>query len=169
MLARAAGLEFSMVIRLLFATTDLATRELFASLLASALELTPLQISVAHATSLDELLARVDARADDVVILDWPIANESTPAVVRTMTLRNPSVRTVTLLPLSHRAYRREVWQAGACSSIAKEHIEQEWLSSILCVMNRAMEREARLLAAFEAGMPAPAVEPTVCCGNVAA
>ncbi len=102
-----------------------------------------------------------------MVILDWTIAHESTPALVRTMMEHNPQVRTVTLLPLSHRAYRREVWQAGACSSIAKEHIEQEWLSSILCVMNRAMEHEARLLAAFEAGMQPPSLEPSFCCGDV--
>ena len=156
-----------MQIRLLFATPDPATRELFVSLLASALELTPLEVTVAHVASLESLLARVDARADDVVILDWPIANESTPALVHSLTVRNPQIRTVALLPLSYTAYRREVWQAGACSSIAKEHIEQEWLSSILCVMNRAMEREARLLASFAEGLPAPPLEPTFCCGAV--
>ncbi len=157
-----------MEIRLLFATPDPAMRDFFVSLLASALELTPLQICVAHVADHAALLARVDARADDVVIVDWLIASESTPELVRTMTIRNPQLRTVLLLPLSHRAYRREVWQAGACSSIAKEHIEQEWLSSVLCVMHRAMEREARLIASFNAGEPVPVQVPSFCCGFAA-
>ena len=109
-----------MEIRLLFATPDPAMRDFFVSLLASALELTPLQICVAHVADHAALLARVDARADDAVIVDWLIASESTPELVRTMTIRNPQLRTVLLLPCSHRAYRREFWQAGARSSTAQ-------------------------------------------------
>ena len=86
---------------------------------------------------------------DDVVLVDWPLVREGTPDLVRELVQRNPRLRIVALLPLTYRQYRREVWQAGACSSIAKEHIEQEWLSSVLCIMHRAMEREARLLAAL--------------------
>jgi len=56
----------------------------------------------------------------------------------------------VALLPLGYRQYRQRVWQAGACNSIPKEHMDQEWLSSILCVMHRAMQREARLIVRYE-------------------
>jgi len=41
----------------------------------------------------------------------------------------------------------------GACNSIPKEHMEQEWFSSIICVMHRAMEREERLRAEYEGRM----------------
>ncbi len=54
-------------------------------------------------------------------------------------------MRIVALLPQSYRQYRHSVWEAGACSSIPKENIDQEWLSSILCVMQRSMQREASL------------------------
>jgi hypothetical protein len=57
-------------------------------------------------------------------------------------------MRIVALLPESYRQYRQRVWEAGACSSIPQEHMDQEWLSSILCVMKRAMQREAALSGA---------------------
>ena len=65
---------------------------------------------------------------------------------MRALLVRNPRLRIVALLPQSYRQYRQQVWEAGACTSIPHEHMDQEWLSSILCVMHRAMEREARLL-----------------------
>ena len=61
----------------------------------------------------------------------------------------NPRLRSIALLPQSYRQYRKQVWQAGACSSIAKENMEQEWFSSVLCIMHRAMQREAKLRAQY--------------------
>ena len=138
-----------MEIRLLFATPDPESAVLLDSLLVSALELTPLNVTVKHVTTEDELLARADADADDVVVLDWLLANAETPAMVATLAAHNPRLRIVALLPQSYRQYRRQVWQAGACSSIAKENMEQEWFSSVLCIMHRAMQREAKLRAQY--------------------
>lgn len=155
-----------MRIRLVFATPDTESLHLFQSLLVSALELTPLDVTAAHAASEEALFQRVAEQCDDVVVVDWLLVHEGTPALVRELVQRSPRLRIVALLPLTYRQYRREVWQAGACSSIAKEHMEQEWLSSVLCIMHRAMEREARLLAAFESGqLLAP--DKQGCCAEV--
>jgi DNA-binding NarL/FixJ family response regulator len=145
------------MIRLLFASPDPDSRALFDATLRAALELTPLDIVLAHAPALDDLLRRVDAHAVDAVVLDWLMAHEGTPDLVREMLQRDPQLRVVALLPLTYRQYRREVWQAGACSSIAKEHIDQEWLSSVLCIMQRAMLREAQLHAFYRGSATAPA------------
>jgi DNA-binding NarL/FixJ family response regulator len=139
-----------MEIRLLFATPDQESQALLDSLLSSALELTPLTVRAEHVTTKERLLERVDADVDDVVVLDWLMAQAETPALVSTMLQRNPKLRIVALLPQSYRQYRKQVWQAGACSSIAKENMEQEWFSSVLCIMHRAMQREARLHAYYQ-------------------
>ena len=154
-----------MEIRLLFATPDSASHMLLDSLLASALELTPLNIVVEHVASQDDLMRRVDAGADDVVVLDWLMAQSGTPALVATMLEQNPRLRVVAILPQSYRQYRKQVWQAGACSSIAKENMEQEWFSSVLCIMHRAMQREAKLHDYYAGLLPANVLEePESCC-----
>ncbi len=154
-----------MEIRLLFATPDAESQLLLNSLLSSALELTPLTVHAENATTIDALLARVDADADDVVVLDWLMAQAETPALVATLLQRNPKLRIVALLPQSYRQYRKQVWQAGACSSIAKENMEQEWFSSVLCIMHRAMQREARLHAFYQGLSSVETVrEPAACC-----
>jgi DNA-binding NarL/FixJ family response regulator len=138
-----------MNIRLLFATPDAASLRLFEAVLASALELTPLDIHVEHASSSPTVLSRARQDADDVVLLDWLLAQQETSALIRKMLATNPRLRIVTILPLGYRQYRAECWQAGACTGIAKEHMDQEWMSSVLCIMRRAMEREARLRASL--------------------
>jgi DNA-binding NarL/FixJ family response regulator len=154
-----------MEIRLLFATPDPESAALLDALLASALELTPLNVTVEHVATQNVLLARADADADDVVVLDWLMASAATPALVSTLVEHNPRLRIIALLPQSYRQYRMQVWQAGACSSIAKENMEQEWFSSVLCIMHRAMQREARLHAHYRS-MASPAIvdEPGACC-----
>jgi len=154
-----------MEIRLLFATPDEESQALLDSLLSSALELTPLLVRAEHAATKEQLLARVDADADDVVVLDWLMALSETPALVATLLQRNPRLRIVALLPHSYRQYRKQVWQAGACSSIAKENMEQEWFSSVLCIMHRAMQREARLHAYYQGLATVENIrEPATCC-----
>ena len=154
-----------MEIRLLFATPDPESAVLLDSLLVSALELTPLNVTVTHVTTEDELLARADADADDVVVLDWLLANAETPALVSTLGAHNPRLRSIALLPQSYRQYRKQVWQAGACSSIAKENMEQEWFSSVLCIMHRAMQREAKLHAHYlDLAANATAKDLATCC-----
>lgn len=157
-----------MEIRLLFATPDAESQALLNSLLASALELTPLHVTVNYATTPEALLARTQAGADDVVVLDWLMAKSETAALVAQLSAANPQVRVVALLPESYRQYRKQVWQAGACSSIAKENMEQEWFSSVLCIMHRAMQREARLHALYQGmNIEETVREPTACCSAV--
>jgi DNA-binding NarL/FixJ family response regulator len=153
-----------MLIRLLFATPEAPFRKLLDSVIETALELTPLQVTTAAVQARQPLLQQVDAGAADVVVLDWSLAGPGTPDLVREILQRNPQMRVVALLPEIQRQYRQQVWNAGACSSIPKEHIDQEWLSSILCVMHRAMEREARLRAAWAAGEPLPQLPGGACC-----
>ena len=155
-----------MLIRLLFATPEAPFRKLLDSVIESALELTPLNVTTAAVDARPALLQRVDAGSADVVVLDWSLAGSGTPDLVREILQRNPQMRVVALLPETQRQYRQQVWAAGACSSIPKEHIDQEWLSSILCVMHRAMERELRLRAAYAAGEPLPQLPGGSCCAT---
>ena len=161
-----------MELRLLFATPDTESLTLLESLLASALELTPMQVAVDHVDSMHELMARADRYADDTVLLDWPMAQAATPELVKELLVHNPELRIVALLPAGYRQYRQEVWRAGACTSIAKENMEQEWLSSILCVMHRSMVREAKLHALYTVGATAAASmttdvkESALCCNG---
>lgn len=144
-----------MHIRLLFASPEDESLALLHSIHHAAQDLMCLDTSTATATTLAELLARVDEYADDVILLDWPMAESNTPALVEEILRRNRKLRVVVLLPETYRQYRQRVWDAGACNSIPKEHMEQEWFSSILCVMHRAMERELRLINEYECRIPA--------------
>lgn len=134
-----------MNIKVLFATTDPHSLELLHSLLKSATNLICLDVAAESITAPQALIERVATGQDDVVFLDWVMAEAETPALVATLVQHNPQIRTVVLLPLHYRQYREKVWAAGACNSIPKEHMDQEWLSSILCVMYRAMQRERKL------------------------
>lgn len=108
------------------------------------MELIPLNVTVDVVSSRDALLRRLAMNADDTIFLDWTIAGAGTPELMQKILHDNPRLRVVALLPLHLRQYRQSVWDAGACNSVPKEHMDQEWLSSLLCVMWRAMEREKR-------------------------
>ena len=141
-----------MKMRLIFAIPEDDALNLMHSLLASALLLNPLEVEVAEVSTLDELMARVDADTDDIVLLDWLLAEDHTAEVVEEILARNAKLRVVALLPLAYRQYRQQVWCAGACNGIPKEYMDQEWLSTVLCLMQRAMQREARLLKTITNG-----------------
>ena len=130
--------------RLLFAAPEPNSIDLMHSSLSSALCLTPLNVSFAEVRTLDELEARVQEELDDVIILDWDMVQSETPALVSRILTTNPELRLVVLLPEASRQYRQPVWEAGACNGIPKEFMDQEWLSTVLCIMHRAMEREAK-------------------------
>jgi DNA-binding NarL/FixJ family response regulator len=132
--------------RVLFSASDQESLNLMYSTLDSALCLTPLEVQIAEARTCAELLARVDAHQDDIILLDWQVAGPQTPTLVREILQRNSLLRVVALLPEHQRQYRQLVWDAGACNGIPKEHMDQEWLSTVLCIMHRAMQREARYL-----------------------
>jgi DNA-binding NarL/FixJ family response regulator len=135
-----------MMIRMLLAIPATEEMALIHSILDSALDLTCLDVTTAEVHNRDGLMARISADQDDVVLLDWDIAHEQTPDLVREILALNRRLRIVVLLPLSHRQYRQSVWDAGACNGIPRDHMDQEWLSTVLCLMQRAIERERRIL-----------------------
>jgi DNA-binding NarL/FixJ family response regulator len=135
-----------MLMRLLFTALDRESLDLMHTTLDAALCLAPVDVFVAEVRSREALLARLDTPQDDIVILDWQIAGPETPDLVREILSRNSLLRVVALLPDHLRQYRQQVWEAGACNGIPKEHIDQEWLATVLCIMHRAMEREAKFL-----------------------
>lgn len=140
-------------IRILLAVHDQACADLLRAMLDAALRLVPLDLTVSQVTSHNALVDHVAQRREDIVLLDWNLVGEDTPDLVQSLTLTNPTIRVVAILPLQLRQYRQRLWEAGACSSVPKEHMDQEWLSSVLCLMYRAMCREAHLLS----GVGAPA------------
>jgi CheY-like chemotaxis protein len=142
-----------MPIRLLLATPDTHTDALIHELLGAALQLVPLDVTLQTVTDRGALLERAVGNCDDVVLLDWSLAGAQSPDLVRELLALNGHLRIIALLPLHLRQYRQIIWEAGACSSIPLERLDQEWLSSALCLMNRAMQREARVRAAFESAL----------------
>lgn len=134
-----------MKIRLVIAAPDSESRNLLHSLLNATMQMVPLDIDAHDVSDLPQLQQRNAARLDDLVLLDWELAGTETPDRLRDLTSLNPNLRVITLLPLHLRQYRQCIWESGACSSIPKEHIDQEWLSTVLCIIHRAMERETRL------------------------
>lgn len=142
-----------MHLRLLFAVPDRATESMLQSVLSAALRLTPLSVSVATALDQASIAGRAAAALDDIILLDWGVAESDTPTLLRRLMEIHPQVRIVVLVPEDNRQYRREVWNAGACNGIPREHMDQEWLSTVLCLMHRAMEREARLTQRLTEGV----------------
>jgi hypothetical protein len=132
-------------IRLLIAAPDDESIALYRSLLDSALGLLPLEIAVRDVRTCRDVTERVVEREVDVLLLDWLLAGAGTPALVRELMALDPGVRTLIVMPLSLRQYRSCLWQAGACVGVPKEHLDQEWLLSMLCLVTRAMERQERL------------------------
>lgn len=136
-------------VRLVVAAPDAEMHGLMDSLLAASLQLVPIQIECGHAGSRHDLMRRARANQDDLVMLDWSMAEAGTPEMVREMLGVNPRLRVIVLLPLKLRQYRHALWEAGVCSSIPTENLDAEWLSSALCLITRAMERERRVLASL--------------------
>lgn len=139
-----------MNIRLLIATPDQRALALLQSVVNATRDLTCFTITDVAAISYEALIHGVDTGVADVILLDWEMAKTATADLVREILSHNPRMHTVVLLPSRQRQYRQLVWEAGACNSIPKEYVEQEWLSSMLCVMVRAMQQEARWRAEYE-------------------
>lgn len=135
-----------MNIRLLIAAPDADSLALYDSLLSATLQLLPLDVTPEHIRSRAALTPRIAAHQDDVLLLDWLLAGADTPAYLSELVALNPRLRTIIIMPLHLRQYRECLWEAGACVGLPKEHLDQEWLLSLLCLINRAMEREERLI-----------------------
>lgn len=151
-----------MAIRILLAIPTEECLALLHSLLNETLNLICFDLVTTEVRTRTALLERIDtglsneAKNVDILLLDWELVEQETPALVRELLACNPRLRIIALLPHHLRQYRELVWNAGACNSMPKEHMDQEWLSSILCVMFRAMQREAKLRAELQAqyGLP---------------
>lgn len=134
-----------MRIRLAIAAADTENLNLLHSLLDAALQLVPFTIETHDVNTLAELSRRSAAQLDDLLLFDWQLANDGAPDYLRSLATVNPNLRMIAILPLHLRQYRQCLWDAGACTSIPKENMDQEWLASVLCLIHRAMEREDRL------------------------
>ncbi len=136
-----------MTIRVLLAGPNPNSLDLQRVLLDASTNLVCFRVQSSSAATVEALWARVDADLDDVILLDWQLVEAQTPELVRAILQRKPRLRIVALLPQGYRQYRKSVWEAGACSSIPQEHMDQEWLSTVLCLMHRSIEREQRILS----------------------
>ena len=134
-----------MKIRLVIAATDAENHELLHSILDAALQIVPFTIETHDVNTLAELTRRNSAHLDDLLLFDWQLAKADAPDYLRGLAALNPNLRMIAILPLHLRQYRQCLWDAGACTSIPKENMDQEWLASVLCLIHRAMEREERL------------------------
>ncbi len=90
-----------MKMRLLFAIPDDQSLALMHSILTSALELNPLAVETAAVATYADLMKRVVADGDDIVLLDWNISGADTSAVVEEILALNPRLRVVALLPMT--------------------------------------------------------------------
>ncbi|MBI2216872.1 MAG: hypothetical protein HYU51_06200 [Candidatus Rokubacteria bacterium] len=143
-----------MAIRLLIGAADQDSLELYAILLDSALRLLPLDVVARYVRGRQEITERVTAGETDVLLLDWSVANADTVDYVRGLLAADRRLRTIIAMPSHMRQYRTCLWEAGACVGLPTEHLDQEWLLSMLCLITRAMEREDR--AALAPAKPAP-------------
>lgn len=135
----------SVSIHLLIAVPDPISQELMITLLDAARQMSPIQVEASQAVTQEDLVQRVAKKIDDVVFLDWQLAEAGTPDLAGELMRINPKIRIVVLLPFQLRQYRQCLWETGICSCMPKEHLDQEWLCSVLCLINQSMEREARL------------------------
>ena len=88
-----------MSIRVLLASSDPASLDLQRSLLDASMNLVCFAIEFGSVSSSKELWARVGAGRDDVILLDWHLAEAETPDLVRAVLAYNPRLRIVALLP----------------------------------------------------------------------
>ena len=130
-----------MTIRLLFAAEDQAMLTLLDCVLAATRPLLAFNVTVQHAATRTAVCGHAAARADDVILLDWGLAAADTPGLIEDLFRCDADLRVVALLPQDPVQYRSRVWAAGACASIPREHMDQEWLASVLCVVHRALAR----------------------------
>jgi DNA-binding NarL/FixJ family response regulator len=105
----------------------------------------PIHLEVVEARTLDETRRRLADATPDALMADWSLVPEQTLAAIKALVAEQPELRVLLLLPDVRREYREAAWSAGACACVPRDRIDPEWLQAMLCVMNRAKEREARL------------------------
>lgn len=134
-----------MTFRLLVAAADPGYLASLREVAEKTCGLLPMALEVEECTSLDEARERLAVRPPDAVMLDWNLLPSGPLRALADVVAAHPELRLLVLLPEPGREYREAVWGAGACACVPRDRIDPEWLQAILCVMNRARQREARL------------------------
>jgi len=132
--------------RILLAAGHDEYRRSLRELIDAARTLLPVPLEVDEATSVASARQRLEAAATDAMLVDWSLAGADTLDAVRGLLADHPDLRVLVLIPDVRRQYREAAWNVGACACVPRERIDPEWLQAMLCVMNRAKEREARIL-----------------------
>ncbi|MBI4277967.1 MAG: hypothetical protein HY660_05875 [Armatimonadetes bacterium] len=136
-----------MAFHLLLAEKDAEFRRTLVELVQAVRVRLPVALDCDVTSSPEETREQVARRQPDALLLDWHIAAEGTPEFIRDLQALDPGIRILVLLPGDARQYRLAVWAAGACAGIPRERVEAEWLTTAVCIMQRAMQREANLRA----------------------
>lgn len=134
-----------MVFKLLVATEDSEFGKTLRELTDAACALLPVRVDALHASSLGQVRELLATWRPDALMLDWNAAHAGMIGALASMLVEHPGLRVMVLLPDSAREYREAVWNVGACACIPRDRADPEWLQAVLCVMNRARDREARI------------------------
>lgn len=134
-----------MAFRILIAAGNTDFRQALRELTDAARGLLPMALEVEEAASIADARDRLVAFSPDALMLDWTLIPAGALATVRGLVAEHPELRVLLLLPDTRIEYREAAWSVGACACVPRERIDPEWLQAILCVMNRAKEREMRI------------------------
>lgn len=134
-----------MVFRVLIAAGNPEFRQSLRELTDTTRTLLPIGPEVEEASSLAHARERLATWNPDALLLDWHLIPTDMPATLRGLLAEHPDLRVLVLLPEAGREYRTAAWSAGACACVPRDRVDPEWLQAMLCIMNRAKEREARI------------------------
>jgi DNA-binding NarL/FixJ family response regulator len=134
-----------MAFRILLAAGNADYLKSLNELTTVACGLLPMRIEVEETTSVAGLRQRLAAGAPDALVVDWSLAPADLLATVGSLTAKQPEMRVLLLIPDVGLEYREAAWGVGVCACVPRDRIDPEWLQAMLCVMNRAKEREARI------------------------
>lgn len=137
--------------RLLLASENPGFMETLRELADSARALMPVGLEIRTSSPDVSLGEEIASWGPDALMLDWSPVDTGVMEELRSVLAGNPGLRVLVLLPGSGREYREAVWGAGACACIPRDRADPEWLQAVLCVMNRAKQREEQVWAEQEA------------------
>jgi CheY-like chemotaxis protein len=133
--------------RILVAAGNTEFRKTLRELTDATRLLLPIGLEVEEVASIAEARERLVTWSPDALMLDWHLVPTSTLETVRSLVAEHPDLRVLVLIPDVRREYREAAWAVGACACVPRDRIDPEWLQAMVCVMNRAKEREARIKA----------------------
>ncbi|MDR7482309.1 MAG: hypothetical protein QN183_10550 [Armatimonadota bacterium] len=134
-----------MAFRLLIAEPHVEFRQTVREVVEATRPLLPVDLEVAEAATLADTHARLAGWRPHALLLDWDIAADATPLLLNALQHDTPGLRVLVMLPGGAPQYRAAVWTAGACAGIPRDRLDGEWLATAVCLVRRAMEREAHL------------------------